>query len=149
MGKCHVGIKYKYTIAHTNTKTQVQIQISLTCSPKIITKPRQIAWITWIGNTQDTTSPYFHLENLQWCVSSKFMILCITHFSFPAPLCCQFYSIDWKYLFNEGEDSGFFLGHMLERIFWKLDLLNFSTFSSEVDGSGGLRPISLVIWWNG
>ena len=65
MGKCDVGIRYKYTIAHTNTKTQVQIQISLTCSPKIITKPRQIVWITWIGNTQDTTSPYFHLENLQ------------------------------------------------------------------------------------
>ena len=26
MGKCHFGIKYKYTIAHTNTKTQVQIK---------------------------------------------------------------------------------------------------------------------------
>ena len=37
MGKCDVGIRYKYTIAHTNTKTQVQIQMSLTCSPKIIT----------------------------------------------------------------------------------------------------------------
>ena len=26
MGKCDVGIRYKYTIAHTNTKTQVQIK---------------------------------------------------------------------------------------------------------------------------